>query len=249
MIKRFSAAFAAFLIAISMSACGTISPPQAAETTTTTTTIPETTTVPTTTVPQIDESSVAENDSSELTEKEKDQIEQNTFIAEFFESEINFEDTKDITEEPLKTAAFEHESVKNGIEKISLKSKNGSGNIDVMVIDISKSELGYDLEYTLGTFGDYYFEYTKNSVQGLNDEDFVSNYRMINSVVSKGKYQRYGSVQKTDGMASQFGYAETFAVLKDNKLTVISGEFLSADMMERQQFSTLLRGLTDKVAY
>ena len=197
MIKRFSAAFAAFLIAASMSACGTISPPQTAEITTTTTTVAETTAV--TTVPPT-ESSFSESETSssdsgqaEMSEKEKQQIEQNTFIAEFFESEITFEDTKAITEEPLKTTVFEHESDKNGIEKISLKSKNGSGNIDIMVIDLSKSDLGYDLEYTLGTFGDYYFEYTKNNAQGLNNEDFVSNYRMINSVVSKGKYQRYGN--------------------------------------------------------
>ncbi|MFR2195553.1 MAG: hypothetical protein ACLS5M_13815 [Ruminococcus sp.] len=63
---------------------------------------------------------------------------------------------------------------------------------------------------------------------------------MTSSVVSKCKYQRYGSVQKSDGMATQFGYTETYAVLSENKLTVVSGAFLSTDMMERQSFSQVM---------
>ena len=63
---------------------------------------------------------------------------------------------------------------------------------------------------------------------------------MTSSVVSKGKYQRYGSVQKSDGMATQFGYTETYAMLIENKLTVVSGAYLSTDMMERQSFSQLM---------
>ena len=162
---------------------------------------------------------------------------------------MTFEETKGITEAPLKATSFEHESENNGIEKISLKSKNGNGSVDVMVIDLSSSRLSYDLEYILGTFGDYYYGITVGSMAGVNTEDFSSNYRMTSSVVSKGKYQRTGSVQKTDGMANQFGYAETYAVLKDDKLTVISGQFLSTDMMERQSFTGLMQSLSEKVAY
>jgi hypothetical protein len=86
-------------------------------------------------------------------------------------------------------------------------------------------------------------------MSGITDDDFVSNYRMTNSVVSKGKYQRYGSVQKTDGMATQFGYTETYAVLNENKLTVVSGAFLSTDMMERQGFSRLVEKFAENIKY
>ena len=48
-------------------------------------------------------------------------------------------------------------------------------------------------------------------MNGITEDDFVSSYRMTSSVVSKGKYQQYGSVQKSDGMATQFGYTETYA--------------------------------------
>ena len=41
-------------------------------------------------------------------------------------------------------------------------------------------------------------------------------------------------------MASQFGYTETYAVLSENKLTVVSGAFLSTDMMDRQSFSQVM---------
>ncbi len=50
----------------------------------------------------------------------------------------------------------------------------------------------------------------------------------------RASISRYGSVQKSDGMATQFGYTETYAVLSENKLTVVSGAYLSTDMMERQ---------------
>ena len=63
------------------------------------------------------------------------------------------------------------------------------------------------------------------------------------------KYQRYGSVQKSDGMATQFGYTETYAVLSENKLTVVSGAFLSSDMMERQSFSQLMAKFAENVKY
>ena len=86
-------------------------------------------------------------------------------------------------------------------------------------------------------------------MNGITEDDFVSNYRMINSVLSKGKYQRYSSVQKTDGMAAQFGYTETYAVLSGGKLTVVSGAFLSSDMMDRQNFMRLMAKFAENVAY
>ena len=109
-----------------------------------------------------------------------------------------------------------------------------------MCIDLSKSNLSYDMEYILENFGDYYFRQTASQMNGITEDDFVSNYRMTSNVVLKGKYQRYASVQKTDGMVSQFGYTETYAVLGENKLTVVSGAFLSTDMMDRQSFSQVM---------
>ena len=165
----------------------------------------------------------------------------NTFIAEFFDSNISFVDVSTIVTEAMKGCSFENENDdSNGIQKISLKGKNGGGMIDVLCIDLSQSDLDYDMEYILESFGDYYFGQTSAQMSGITEDDFVSSYRMTSSVVSKGKYQRYGSVQKSDGMATQFGYTETYAVLSENKLTVVSGAFLSTDMMERQSFSQVM---------
>ena len=72
---------------------------------------------------------------------------------------------------------------------------------------------------------------------------------MTNTVVAKAKYQQYGSVQKSDGTASQFGYSETYAVLSENKLTVVSGQFLSTDMMERQTFTKLMTSFRENIAF
>ena len=47
----------------------------------------------------------------------------------------------------------------------------------------------------------------------------------------------------------QFGYTETYAVLSENKLTVVSGAFLSSDMMERQSFSQLMSKFAENVKY
>ena len=94
-----------------------------------------------------------------------------------------------------------------------------------------------------------YFRQTSSQMNGITEDDFVSNYRMTSSVVSKGKYQHYSSVQKTDGMVSQFGYTETYAVLNENKLTVVSGAFLSTDMMERQSFMQLIVKFAENVKY
>ena len=150
----------------------------------------------------------------------------------------------------MKGCSFENENDNsNGIQKISLKGKNGGGMIDVLCIDLSQSNLDYDMEYILENFGDYYFGQTSAQMSGITEDDFVSNYCMINSIVSKGKYQRYGSVQKSDGMATQFGYTETYVVLSESKLTVVSGAYLSTDMMERQSFSQLMTKFAENVKY
>ena len=224
-------------IMLTMTACGTISPPiQNAVT--------ETTMVSADSL--ADSSVLSESDSN----TNEEQIRTNTFIAEFFDSGISFADTSKLLTEVMKGCTFESETdSSNGIQKISLKGKNGGGVLNVMCIDLSKSNLSYDMEYILENFGDYYFRQTASQMNGITEDDFVSNYRMTSSVVSKGKYQRYSSVQKTDGMASQFGYTETYAVLSENKLTVASGVFLSTDMMERQSFMQLMVKFAENVKY
>ena len=232
MKKAYLSAFAA-LFAASLTACGTISPPvQTPPETAVTETIEPT--VPTKTVDKFEE----------------EQMKSNTFIAEFFDSNIMFTDVKKLTDDSLKDCSFEKQAeASNGIQKISLKSSNGGGILNVMCIDLSQSSISYDLEYILENFGNYYFGLTSAQMNGITEDDFVSNYRMINSVLSKGKYQRYSSVQKTDGMASQFGYTETYAVLADSKLTVVSGAFLSSDMMDRQNFMGLMVKFAENVKY
>ena len=228
MKKVFSAAILT-AIAMTMTACGTISPPlQSTSETTTTTATAES-------LPDSAASSEAERTVDE--EKVKSDI----FIAEFFDSNISFTDVSPIVVEAMKGCSFENEiDNSNGVNKVNLNGKNGGGMIDVLCVDLSQSQLDYDMEYILENFGDYYFGQTTAQMSGITEDDFVSDYRMTSSVVSKGKYQRYGSVQKTDGMATQFGYAETYAVLSENKLTVVSGAFLSSDMMERQSFSQVM---------
>ena len=225
-------------IAITMTACGTISPPiQNAVTETTTTTTAE----------SIHDSAASSGAESSL---EDEKIKTDTFIAEFFDSDISFVDTSELVAEAMKGCSFDNEiDDSNGVQKISLKGKNGGGMIDVLCIDLSQSNLDYDMEYILENFGDYYFNQTSAQMSGITEDDFVSSYRMTSSVVSKGKYQRYSSVQKSDGMATQFGYTETYAVLSENKLTVVSGAFLSSDMMERQSFSGLMSKFANNVKY
>lgn len=224
-------------IMLTMTACGTISPPiQNAVT--------ETTMVSTDSL--ADSSVLSESDSN----TNEEQIRTNTFIAEFFDSGISFADTSKLVTEVMKGCTFESETdSSNGIQKISLKGKNGGGVLNVMCIDLSKSNLSYDMEYILENFGDYYFRQTASQMNGITENDFMSNYRMTSSVVSKGKYQRYASVQKTDGMVSQFGYTETYAMLSENKLTVVSGAFLSTDMMERQSFSQVMVKFAENMKY
>ena len=225
-------------IAMTMTACGTISPPLQS-TSETTTTIATAESLP---------DSAASSEAESTVDEE--QMKSDTFIAKFFDSNISFEDVSDIVTESMKGCSFETEKDSaNGIQKISLKGKNGGGTIDVLCIDLSQSDLDHDMEYILENFGDYYFGQTSAQMSGITEDDFVSSYRMTSSVVSKGKYQQYGSVQKSDGMATQFGYTETYAVLNENKLTVVSGAFLSSDMMERQSFSQLMAKFAENVKY
>lgn len=224
-------------IAITMTACGTISPPLQTATETAITTTAES-------LPDSAASSEAESTVDE------EQVKSDTFIAELFNSNISFTDVSPIVTEAMKGCSFETEKdASNGVQKISLKGKNGGGMIDVLCIDLSQSNLDYDMEYILENFGDYYFNQTSAQMSGITEDDFVSSYRMTSSVVSKGKYQQYGSVQKSDGMATQFGYTETYAVLSEDKLTVVSGAFLSSDMMERQSFSQLMSQFVENVKY
>ena len=227
--KVMTAILAVFML--TMTACGTISPPIQNAVTETTTTTAE----------SIHDSAASSEAESSL-ENEK--------IAEFFDSDISFVDTSELVAEAMKGCSFDNETDNsNGVQKITLKGTNGGGSIEVMCIDLSKSGLSYDMEYILENLGDHYFRQTAAQMNGITEDDFVSAYRMTSSVVSKGKYQRYGSVQKSDGMATQFGYTETYAVLSENKLTVVSGAFLSSDMMERQSFSQLMSKFAENVKY
>lgn len=238
MKKKHSAMFSA-AIAMIMTACGTISPPTAQTTT-------AVTTAETNVQSLTDLSSSSDSDSKVDSEK----IQSDTFIAEFFDSNICFADISALVTEAMKGSSFENEiDNSNGVNKITLKGSNGGGMIDVLCIDLSQSDLDHDMEYILENFGDYYFGQTSAQMSGITEDDFVSSYRMTSSVVSKGKYQQYGSVQKSDGMATQFGYTETYAVLSENKLTVVSGAFLSTDMMERQSFSQLMSQFVENVKY
>ena len=216
-------------IMLTMTACGTISPPiQNAVTETTATTTAE---------------SIHDSAASSEAERtvDEEQVKYDTFIAEFFDSNICFADTSALVTEAMKGSSFENEiDNSNGVNKITLKGSNGGGMIDVLCVDLSQSNLDYDMKYILENLGDHYFSQTAAQMNGITEDDFVSSYRMTSSVVSKGKYQQYGSVQKSDGMATQFGYTETYAVLSENKLTVVSGAFLSTDMMERQSFSQVM---------
>lgn len=236
MKKVYLAAFSA-AIAMILTACGTISPPVQNPPETAVTEATEPVTEPTVPTETVDIS-------------EEEQVKSNAFIAEFFDSGIMFSDVQNLVKESMKNCSFENQTeASNGIQKITLKTVNGGGVLNVMCIDLSQSSISYDLEYILENFGNYYFGLTAAQMNGITEEDFVSNYRMVNSVMSKGKYQRYSSVQKTDGMAAQFGYTETYAVLSEGKLTVVSGAFLSSDMMDRQNFVQIIARFAENVKY
>ena len=184
MMKRIMAAAAAVII-VSLTACGTISPPQAAVTTETTTT---TTTVPTTTT-AAEDSSEPEVTKPGITDEEKKQLASNTFLAEFYDFPISLEDSSKLVTEVMKKSGFENTvKASNGVQKITLKGDNGSGKLDVICIDISKCSFDRDLGYIAETFGEYCYRQTVGSMAGVTNDDFVSNYRMTNTVVAKAKY-------------------------------------------------------------
>lgn len=161
-------------IMLTMTACGTISPPiQNAVTKTTATTTAE----------SIHDSAASSEAESSL---EDEKIKTDTFIAEFFDSNICFADTSALVTEAMKGSSFENEiDNSNGVNKITLKGSNGGGMIDVLCIDLSQSDLDHDMEYILENFGDYYFGQTSAQMSGITEDDFVSSYRMTSSVVSR----------------------------------------------------------------
>ena len=248
MRKAFITAIAAILI-VSMSSCGYIGGEQTTTETTTTTEL----TIPT--MPTEQNTFTASELTTETTttttrsEAEIKKLAMDTFLAEFYSSKITLEDTSKLVSEVVKTSPLDHkEESKSGKQIITVKGKNGSGSIELMRIDLTKSGLDYDVEYLLTTMGEHFFDKTIASVKGVNKKDFNTSYKMSNIIVSKGKYQQYASAQKTDGTANQFGYVESYAVIADNKLTVVTGHFVSTDISERQNFCKLLDSLRGKLS-
>ena len=145
--KVMTAILAVFML--TMTACGTISPPiQNAVTDTTTTTTAE----------SIHDSAASSKAESTVDEG---QVKYGAFIAELFDSNICFADTSALVTEAMKGSSFENEiDNSNGVNKITLKGSNGGGMIDVLCIDLSQSDLDHDMEYILENFGDYYFGQT-----------------------------------------------------------------------------------------
>lgn len=226
---------AAALSAVILSSCGNIGPVQ--------------NTVTTTTVTTAVESETEEYASPEETQA-REKLRKDTFIAEFWGQNISFGDTDALVKAATKDSSFEIAAEKtSNQQKLAVKSKSGTGTVDVMSIDMSKAQLGYSLSYILTTFGDNYHSYTVDALDGVTAENMISENSSMTVVVSKGKYSRSCSIQKTDSKGSHYGYAETVVIIKENKLTLISGSFISADMMDRQGFASLLKKLADNVEY
>ncbi|MBR1382576.1 MAG: hypothetical protein IJ555_02005 [Ruminococcus sp.] len=225
----------AAISAILLSGCGNIMPMQNTVTTTATTTTAE---------------SEAEEYATPEETQAREKLRKDTFIAEFWGQDISFDDTDALVKAATKDSSFEIADEKtSNQQKLAVKSKSGTGTVDVMSIDMSKAQLGYSLSYILTTFGDNYHSYTIDALDGVTAENMISENSTMNVVVSKGKYSRSCLIQKTDGKGSHYGYAETVVIVKENKLTLISGSFISADMMDRQGFASLLKKLADNVEY
>ena len=122
MKNNMRAAIAVILIAAALTGCGTIKPPAIDNTVTTVLATTETTTAESTTVAETTEAPTE----PPMTEEERRQLEQSTFIAEFLGSQIKFEDTAGITDEVIKKADFECESAKNGTEKSLSREKTAA---------------------------------------------------------------------------------------------------------------------------
>lgn len=225
----------AAISAILLSGCGNIMPMQNTVTTTATTTTAE---------------SEAEEYATPEETQAREKLRKDTFIAEFWGQNISFGDTDALVKAATKDSSFELTAEKtSNQQKLAVKSKSGTGSVDVMSIDMSKAQLGYSLSYILTTFGDNYHSYTVDALDGVTAENMISENSTMTVVVSKGKYSRSCSIQKTDSKGSHYGYAETVVIVKENKLTLISGSFISADMMDRQGFASLLKKLADNVEY
>ena len=226
----------AALSAIILAGCGNISPPALDMSAPAVTTAAES---------QSDESY-----STPEQTKTKEKLRKDTFIAEFWGQNISFVDTTELVRTAIKKCSFETDIQKSSEQqRISVKSKSGSGSIDVMCIDMSKVQLGYSLSYILTTFGDNYHSYTLDAIDGITSENLISENSEMNVIVSKGRYSRSASIQKTDNSGSHYGRAETVIIIKEDKLTVISGCFMSADMMDRQSFASLIRDISECVPY
>ena len=126
MKKLFLTAFLSVITAAT-TACGTISPTVQSPSEATVTELSESVTeisVPNTTVAEASEETVV-----------------NTFIAECYDSNIIVTDVQNLVSESMKNCSFEYQKESsNGIEKITLKSPNGGGILNVLCIDMSQSE-------------------------------------------------------------------------------------------------------------
>lgn len=128
-MKKACLAILSAAVAMTATACGTISPPVQTPPEAAVTETAETTA----------ESTVS-TETSDISEEE--QINSNAFIAEFFDSSITFTDTNALVKESMKSCAFENQiDASNGIQKITLKTANGGGILNVLCIDLSQSNL------------------------------------------------------------------------------------------------------------
>lgn len=226
----------AALSLILLSGCGNISPPS------TDISAPAVTT----TAESGSDESYATPEETQAKEKQR----KDTFIAEFWGQNISFVDTTELVKASTGNSSFEIASERSGNQqKLGVKSKSGAGTVDLMCIDMSKAQLGYSLSYILSTFGDNYHSYTLDSIDGITSENLISENSEMNVIVSKGRYSHSASIQKTDNNGSHYGWAETVIIIKENKLTLISGSFISTDMMERQSFASLIRNISESVDY
>ena len=221
------------VIAIVLAGCGQITPPENMAAVTTTAVSDSSQGV---------DSSISSPEETQAKEKQR----KDTFIAEFWGQNISFVDTTELVKTSTDNSSFEIASERSGNQqKLGVKSKSGAGTVDLMCIDMSKVQLGYSLSYILSTFGDNYHSYTLDAIDGITSENLISE----NVIVSKGRYSHSASIQKTDNSGSHYGWAETVIIIKENKLTLISGSFISTDMMERQSFASLIRNISESVDY
>ena len=225
------------VIAIVLAGCGQITPPENMAAVTTTAVSDSS---------QGEDSTISSPEETQAKEKQR----KDTFIAEFWGQNISFVDTTELVKASTGNSSIEIASERSGNQqKLGVKSKSGAGTVDVMCIDMSKAQLGYSLSYILSAFGDNYHSYTLDAIDGITSENLISENSEMSVIVSKGRYSHSASIQKTDNSGSHYGWAETVIIIKENKLTLISGSFISTDMMERQSFASLIRNISESVDY